>query len=139
MNRREFLKKCGVLAAGGSVSSGLGHPAENRALEVGITAKGPNVLFVLADQWRNCAFSHGAYHDQLVQTPNFDKLAEQGVRWSRCYSAHPLCTPNRSAIITGRLPHETGMIQNSLMLPPSERCIAQVFGEAGYKTHYIGK
>jgi arylsulfatase A-like enzyme len=132
MNRREFLKKCGALAAGGPMLS-------NRALEAGITANGPNVLFVLADQWRNCAFSHGTHHDQLVQTPNLDKLAEQGVRWSRCYSAHPLCTPNRSAIITGRFPHETGMIQNNLMLPPTERCIAQVFGEAGYKTHYIGK
>jgi len=42
-------------------------------------------------------------------------------------------------MITGRFPHETGMITNSLMLPPDERCIAEVFGEAGYKTHYIGK
>ena len=130
MNRRDFLKKCGAL--GGLVLS-------NRALEVGIGANRPNVLFILADQWRYCAFSHGAYHDETVQTPNFDELAKQGVRWSRCYSAHPLCTPNRSAVITGRFPHESGMIQNNLMLPPSERCIAQVFNEAGYRTHYIGK
>jgi len=130
--RRDFLKKCTAVGAGRLLLS-------NRALEVRVGAKRPNVLFVLADQWRNCSFSHAAYHDELVQTPNFDKLAQEGVRWSRCYSAHPLCTPNRSAIITGRFPHETGMIQNNLMLPPSERCIAQVFGEAGYRTHYIGK
>ena len=132
MNRRDFLKKCGVVAAASPVLS-------NRTLEVSINARGPNVLFILADQWRNCSFSHGDYHDQLVQTPNFDKLAEQGVRWSRCYSAHPVCTPNRAAIIIGRFPHETGMIQNNLMLPPGERCIAEVFSQAGYKTHYIGK
>jgi arylsulfatase A-like enzyme len=132
MNRRDFLKRCAAVGTGGFVLS-------NRALEVGIKAKRPNVLFVLADQWRFCSFSHGACRDELVQTPNLDKVVQQGVRWSRCYSAHPLCTPNRSAIITGRFPHETGMIQNDLMLPPSERCIAQVFGEAGYRTHYIGK
>jgi len=132
MNRRDFLKNCAAVGAGGFVLS-------SRALQVNIGAKRPNVLFVLADQWRDCSFSHGANHDELVQTPNLDKLAEQGVRWSRCYSAHPLCTPNRSAIITGRFPHETGMIQNNLMLPPDERCIAEVFSEAGYKTHYIGK
>lgn len=132
MNRRDFLKQCAAVGAGGLILS-------NRTLEVRVGAEPLNILFVLADQWRNCSFSHGDYHDELVKTPNFDELTKQGVRWSRCYSAHPLCTPNRSAIITGRFPHETGMIQNNLMLPPSERCIAEVFSEAGYKTHYIGK
>jgi len=132
MNRREFLKRSMAVGAGGFVLS-------NHSLEVALRVKRPNVLFVLADQWRDCSFSHGPNHDQLVQTPNLDKLARQGARWTRCYSAHPLCTPNRSAIITGRFPHETGMIQNSLMLPPTERCIADVFSEAGYRTLYIGK
>jgi len=132
MNRREFLKKTATLGAGGFVLS-------NRVLEVSTKAKHPNVLFVLVDQWRYCSLSHSNHRDQLVQTPNLDVLAQQGVHWSRCYSAHPLCTPNRAAIITGRFPHETGMIENNLMLPPDERCIADVFGEAGYKTHYIGK
>ncbi|MHC4745264.1 MAG: sulfatase-like hydrolase/transferase [Planctomycetota bacterium] len=132
MNRREFLKRTATLGAGGFLLS-------NRTLEISAKAKHPNVLFVLVDQWRYCSMSHSNNRDQLVQTPNLDKLAQEGVHWSRCYSAHPLCTPNRAALITGRFPHETGMITNSLMLPPSERCIAEVFGEAGYKTHYIGK
>lgn len=132
MNRREFLKRTATLGAGGFVLS-------NRSLEISAKAKHPNVLFVLVDQWRYCSTGHSNNRDQLVQTPNLDKLAQEGVHWSRCYSAHPLCTPNRSAIITGKLPHETGMIQNSIMLPPEERCIAHVFDEAGYKTHYIGK
>ncbi len=132
MNRRDFLKKSAALATGGFVLS-------NRTLQVGVGVRQPNVLFVLADQWRDCSFSHGDNRDALVQTPNLDRLTERGVRWSRCYSAHPLCTPNRSAIITGRLPHETGMIHNNLMLPPTERCIAHTFAQAGYRTHYIGK
>ena len=121
-SRRDFLRGCAA-AAGGFLLS-------NRVLDVRTGTNRPNVLFVLADQWRACSFSHGANHDALVQTAQLDRLAQQGVRWSRCYSAHPLCTPNRSALITGRFPHETGMIQNNLMLPPAERCIAQVFGEA---------
>jgi len=75
MNRRDFLKKSPG-AAGGFVLS-------NRTLDVSVGAKRPNVLFVLADQWRDCSFSHGAHHDELVKTPNFDRLTEQGVRWSR--------------------------------------------------------
>jgi len=132
MKRRDFLKNTALIGTGGFLFS-------NRTLSLRATAKRPNVLFVLADQWRYCSLSHGDNHDELVRTPNLDKLAAQGVHWSRCYSAHPVCTPNRSAIITGRWPHEMGMIKNDLMLPPAERCIAQVFAEAGYRTHYIGK
>ncbi|MCK5000800.1 MAG: sulfatase-like hydrolase/transferase, partial [Anaerohalosphaera sp.] len=73
------------------------------------------------------------------RTPNLDKLAKQGAHWQRCYATHPVCTPNRSAIITGRWPWETGMNNNDLMLPPTERCIAHEFTDAGYNCHYIGK
>ncbi|MCK5172011.1 MAG: sulfatase-like hydrolase/transferase [Planctomycetes bacterium] len=133
MNRREFLRQCSVaMGAGGLLLS-------NRGLDVSIRVRYTNVLFVLADQWRDCAFSHGANHDEVVQTPNLDQLATEGVRWSRCYAAHPVCTPNRTSIITGRWPHQTGMITNDLMIPPTERCMAEVFYEGGYRTHYIGK
>jgi arylsulfatase A-like enzyme len=96
-----------------------------------------NVLFILADEWRASAFS--GCGDPVVSTPNFTRLAEQGVRWSRMHSAQPVCTPNRSCILTGRFAHQHGMTHNDIMLPPAERCIAEVFSEAGYATHYIGK
>ena len=99
----------------------------------------PNLLFILVDQWRFSAMSHGENHDSTVQTPNLDNFAKESVEWTRCYSAHPLCTPNRSAIITGRWPWETGMNTNNLMLPPNEKCIAHQFADKGYKTCYIGK
>ncbi len=99
----------------------------------------PNLLFVLVDQWRFCAFSHGEVNDALVQTPNFDQFVGEGLRWRKAYSTTPLCTPERSTLITGRYPHQTGMMKNDVMLPPGNRCIAEVFGEAGYTTHYIGK
>ena len=83
--------------------------------------------------------SHGENNDGVVKTPNLDKFAKESVEWTRCYSTHPLCTPNRSAIMTGRWPWETGMNTNNLMLPPHEKCMAHPFADKGHKTCYIGK
>jgi arylsulfatase A-like enzyme len=101
--------------------------------------KPPNVLFVLSDAYRYSALDFVPNRDEGIRTPNFRKLAETGVTFTRCYAAQPRCTPNRASIITGRFPSQTGMIDNSMLLPRSERCIAQVFTEAGYACHYIGK
>ena len=99
----------------------------------------PNLLFVLTDQWRFCTFSHGEVHDTLVQTPNLDQFVEEGARWRKAYSTYPLCTPERSILMTGRYGHQTGMMENDKMIPPGNRCLAEIFSEAGYATHYIGK
>ena len=106
-------------------------------LPAGAPQKPTNVLFVLADQWRSSAFSHGG--DPVVVTPNIDRLAERGARFTRVYAANPVCTPNRSCILTGRYSHQHGMIFNEIMLPPREHTIAEVFSDAGYATHYVGK
>lgn len=99
----------------------------------------PNLLFVLTDQWRFCTFSHGEVHDTLVQTPNLDQFVTEGARWRKAYSTYPLCTPERSILMTGRYGHQTGMMENDKMIPPGNRCLAEIFSEAGYATHYIGK
>ncbi len=104
----------------------------------GATDQGrPNLLFVLADQWRHSAFGFGT--DAVVRTPNFDRLASQGANWTRAYAANPVCTPNRACILTGRHSHQTGMIRNDLQLPPGETCWPDVFRSHGYATHYVGK
>ena len=97
----------------------------------------PNLLFVLADQWRQSAFGFGS--DAVVRTPHFDRLAKQGANWQRAYASNPVCTPNRASILTGRYSHQTGMIRNDLQLPPSEACWPELFRSAGYATHYVGK
>lgn len=99
----------------------------------------PNLLFVLVDQWRFCSFSHGEVNDAVVQTPNLDQFVGEGLRWRKAYAISPLCTPERAVLMTGRYPHQTGMTHNNLMIPPGNRCLAEVFAEAGYATHYIGK
>jgi arylsulfatase A-like enzyme len=131
MNRRAFLKSVAVSGVGAAVAPQLAPPL------AAAPQRPPNVLFILADQWRFSAFSHET--DPLVQTPNLDRFAAAGARWTRAYAANPVCTPNRSCLLTGRYAHQHGMIVNNLMLPPKERCVAESFAEAGYATHYIGK
>jgi len=128
LKRRSFLGKMGILALPWMVD-----PARTAG------KRKPNVLFVLTDQWRFCAFSHGEVNDKLVQTPNLDQFVREGMRWRKAYSTAPLCSPERSTLITGRYPHQHGVMINNLMLPPGNRCLAEIFREAGYVTHYIGK
>lgn len=102
------------------------------------TARPPNVLFILADQWRFSAFSHST--DPIVQTPVIDRLAAQGALFRRAYATNPVCTPNRSCIVTSRYCHQHHMVGNDIMLPPENTpCLGEAFHVGGYDTHYIGK
>lgn len=129
LRRRSFLSSLGVLALPLTM---------NNVFAAGSGQK-PNVLFVLTDQWRYSAFSHADDADALVQTPYIDQFAAEGARWRRSYSTTPVCTPERATLVTGRYSHQHGAMQNQRMIPPGNRCLAEIFREAGYATHYIGK
>ena len=75
----------------------------------------------------------------MVQTPHLDRLAREGVQLSRAFTVSPLCTPSRSAFMTGRYPHLTGTTRNNDPLPTDEISFAEVLGAVGYRTGYIGK
>jgi arylsulfatase A-like enzyme len=126
VNRRTFLKATGAAALAASL------PGCQRVPPVRW-----NLLFVLADQWRFAALD--PVSGSPIHAPNIDRLAEQGLRCSRAYAANPVCAPSRASIMTGRLPHQHGVIENQLTLPPSERGFARSFADAGFDTHYIGK
>ncbi len=64
----------------------------------------PNVLLIIADDW---AYPHaGAYGDRLVKTPNFDRIAREGVLFTNAFCAAPSCTPSSASILTGRAVHQ---------------------------------
>ena len=67
----------------------------------------PNIVVFVADDmgWGDS----GTYGHDLIQTPNMDKLASQGVQLIECYSAAGVCSPSRSAILTGRTPYRNGV------------------------------
>jgi arylsulfatase A-like enzyme len=130
MHRRDFLKSMAAVTAVASLGSQTYAAQQTPPPKL-------NVLFVLADQWRDQAFAHAG--DANLRTPNMDMLVSQGARWQRCYATNPVCTPNRTCLLTGQFSHQTGMIKNDLMMPPDTRTVAEVFSDAGYATHYIGK
>ncbi len=103
----------------------------------GLADAKPNIVFVLADQWRASAFGHAG--DPNVKTPHLDSLAAQSTRFTNAVSVCPVCTPFRAALLTGRFPTSTGMFLNDLYLPDAELCMGEIFKSAGYDTAYIGK
>jgi len=90
----------------------------------------------------------GCYGHEKIKTPNLDRMAAEGQRWTDFYAAAPVCTPSRAAIMTGRLPVRSGMCSsksrvlfpNSLGgLPASEITLARALKDLGYDTMAIGK
>ncbi len=97
----------------------------------------PNILFVLADQWRPQTLPSSGDPDLVA--PNLARLAREGVHFNRVYATNPVCTPSRASMLTGRYPHACQMPKNDLQLPLSEICLADRLKSAGYDTGYIGK
>jgi len=101
-----------------------------------------NILIIIADQLSKVAM--GAFGNRHVHTPNLDRLAENGVRFSGCYTPCPLCQPARASFWTGRFPHETGVLSNGLkdpvpLVPVTMPTLGELFTEAGYDAVHFGK
>lgn len=77
--------------------------------------------------------------ERKMNTPNLDKLVENGVSCSRAYTTQPVCGPARSAIFTGMYPHENGMYGNSMDLGESVKTIGERLDKQNIKSAYIGK
>jgi choline-sulfatase len=98
----------------------------------------PNFLFIITDQQIAQAIS--ACSPELpLQTPNIDRLVRRGTRFSTFRSANPLCSPSRSAMFTGRMPSETGVVRNGMSIREDIPNLGQWFGQNGYETVYTGK
>ena len=97
----------------------------------------PNVLFIFTDQQTIGAMScSGNPH---VNTPHMDRLAERGVRFTRSYCTGPVCGPARSSLVTGRMPHEVGVLFNGDTPDPAVPNMGHLFRDAGYEAAWCGK
>ena len=104
-----------------------------------VETRKPNVLFILADQFRAQATGYRGDPNLVGKTPNLDRMAAHGASFKNAISVTPVCTPYRAALMTGQYPTTTGMIFNDLHLPDTAVTMAEIFKDAGYKTGYIGK
>jgi len=136
LDRRSFLA-----AAGGALA------AQPRGAR-------PNIVFILADDlgWRDLS----CYGSEHYSTPNLDRLASEGARFTHAYAAAPVCSPTRASILTGRAPARTGVTdwipgrpwpeRGPLITPATARqlrleetTLAEQLRQAGYRTANIGK
>ncbi|MGQ9573927.1 MAG: sulfatase family protein [Thermoguttaceae bacterium] len=109
-------------------------------------ARPPNFIILFADD-----LGYGdlaCYGHPTIRTPHLDRMAAEGQRWTSFYSAAPVCTPSRAALLTGRLPPRNGMCHDQRRvlfpdstggLPPEELTLAESLQAAGYATACVGK
>jgi len=131
--RRGFLKTVGAAAAAlvtnkSTRASGLSKGPQRRK---------PNLLFIWTDEQR--ADTMAAYGNKKIHTPNLNKLAGESVVFEKAYVTQPVCTPNRSAVMTGLWPHTTGCTKNNIPLLQNIPCLPELLDDADYRTAYMGK
>jgi len=98
----------------------------------------PNLVFVFSDQQSFDML--GSAGNKEIITPNLDKLAAEGVRFTQCISSSPVCTPFRGMLLTGQHPLRSGAFCNDVRIVPGEgRYFGEVLRDAGYACGYIGK
>ena len=97
----------------------------------------PNIIFIMTDDHTTQAMS--CYGGRLLNTPNMDRIAEEGIRFDNCYATNALSGPSRACILTGKFGHVNGFTDNASMFDGSQQTFPKLLQEAGYKTGVIGK
>ncbi len=112
----------------------------------------PNIIFIMADDLGYGDL--GSYGQQIIQTPNLDKMASEGMRFTECYAGSPVCAPSRSVLMTGKHTGHTTVRGNSggiggvmglggkdgrVPLRKDDVTVAEVLKQAGYVTGMTGK
>ena len=140
ITRRMHLLLVALFAAGFAVK---GRADETRQ-------RPPNIIFILADDLGYGDL--GCYGQRLIETPNLDRMAAEGMRFTQFYAGSPVCAPSRGVLMTGKhLGHATvrgnagtrGSIDLAKMRPqtlrPDDFTVAELLKESGYATALIGK
>lgn len=97
----------------------------------------PNILYIMADD--HAAHALSCYGSTINRTPNLDRLAAQGVRFTNAFCTNSICTPMRAVILTGQYSHKNGVMNNSGILPRDAFTVPMALSPRGYQTAHIGK
>ncbi|MHC4538822.1 MAG: sulfatase-like hydrolase/transferase, partial [Planctomycetota bacterium] len=133
MSRRQFIKAAGAGVAGLTADGCRGVGAKTAGRKRGK----PNLLFIWTDEQR--ADTMAVYGNKKIRVPNMNRLAVESVVFKNAYVTQPVCTPNRSAVMTGLWPHTTGLLTNNIPLPKETHCLNELIGDSNYRTAYMGK
>ncbi len=102
-----------------------------------MTDNRPNVIWITDDQHRYDSI--GCNGNNVVETPHLDKLADEGVRFTNCFTVSPVCASTRASLLTGRYPHIHGQLSNGFSMASTEKWWSELLSASGYLTACIGK
>jgi arylsulfatase A-like enzyme len=127
--RREFLKGVGLGAAAIAMPKWLfaGRRPDTR----------PNILFIMSDD--HAAHALSCYGSRINETPNLDRIARGGMRFTNCFCTNSLCAPSRAVILTGKYGHINGIIDNVKAFDNTQLTFPKLLRSAGYQTAVVGK
>lgn len=133
ITRRQFLRDTLVGSIPTACAMSLGCKSEISSL----TGKPPrpNIIIIMAD---DMGFSDAGCFGGEIHTPNLDKLAANGLRFTQFYNC-ARCCPTRASLMTGQYPHKVGLIENGRDLTKNGITIAEALKQAGYQTAMAGK
>ena len=97
----------------------------------------PNIIFIMTDDHTTQAMS--CYGGNLIETPNMDRIADEGMRFDNCYATNALSGPSRACILTGKFSHKNGFTDNASTFDGSQLTFPKVMRENGYATGVVGK
>jgi uncharacterized sulfatase len=134
LNRRDFLRTVGFgvasLAIQGCVSAANQPTGKNRKSK-------PNIVLFLADDQ---SFDDvGCYGNNVIRTPNIDRLAKEGLKFNLAFTPTAMCSPSRSALYTGLYPHRNGCHPNHSRIKPGIKTLPYYLKSLGYRVGLAGK
>jgi len=139
LSRRDFIKRASSYGIGSvATATLLGACNHELAVRAG-TAKRPNILFLLTDNHRQDAL--GCYGNPIIQTPNVDRLARQGLRFTNTFCTTSICAATRASILTGqyRRSHGYTFSRPPMTIQAMRESYPALLKKAGYRTGFVGK
>lgn len=132
------MVKTGICLWFAMVFSGVAAERKLNPIAEKLKPQKPNIIFILADDLGYGDL--GCYGQKKIKTPNIDRLAAEGMRFTQCYAGSTVCAPSRSALMTGQHTGHTRIRGNAAYpLRAEDVTVAEVLQKAGYKTGAVGK
>ena len=97
----------------------------------------PNIIYIMSDDHDADAIS--AYSDKILQTPNIDRLAKEGMRFTKNFVSNSICGPVRATLLTGQHSHLNGVKDNQTRFDSTKATLPRILQDNGYQTALVGK
>ncbi|WP_373512120.1 sulfatase [Persicitalea sp.] len=115
----------------------FGNFGQNKSQSTRTEATPPNIIFIIGDDIS--AEDIGCYGNARIRTPNIDRMAKDGIKFTNFYLTASSCSPSRTSILTGRYPHNTGAAELHTALPAHLEYFPELMKKSGYYTAHSGK